>query len=109
MATHLADVWETYLELVREYLHRFRDALAVDLPPDDPDRALIELPDVGWVQVPRRRVTDLLEFQRTEPPPCVDERQLEFEWSSSARLEDPPMTIRITNPERKLVSRRKAS
>ena len=46
---------------------RLRDALAVYFPGWAPDLALIELPgDVGCVPVPRRRVTDLLEFQGSE-------------------------------------------
>ena len=104
MQGDVEDVSEQYLELVCEHLHRFRDALAVHLPPDDPDRALIELPDVGWVQVPRRRVTDLLEFQRTEPPPWVDERQLDLlSWREEMKLPEvdlppPPLTRSASLP-----------
>lgn len=110
VTTALSDVSETYLDLVREHRHRFHEALAVVFPRDAPDLALIELPGGGCVPVRRRWVTDLLEFQRTEEGPCVDERQLDLlSWREVVRLEDPPMTTRITNPERKMVSRRKAS
>lgn len=102
-----------YLELVREHLHRFRDALAVYFPGWAPDLALIELPgDVGCVPVPRRRVTDLLEFQGSEAqlddgdggdedPPDGDDRD-------EGLLDDPPMT-RVVNPEWKRCSPRKVS
>ena len=58
--------------------------------------------------VERRRVTDLVEFDAPEEV-AVDERQLEFEWPLSARLEAPPMTARVMNAEKKPVSRRRAS
>lgn len=110
MQGDVEDVSEQYLELVREHLHRFREALAVHFPEGAPHLALIELPDVGCVPIPRRQVTDLLEFQRTEEVVVVvDERQLEFEWPSSHGLDPPAMTLRIKNPERKMVSRRRAS
>ena len=109
MQGDVEDVSEQYLELVREHLHRFREALAVHFPEGAPHLALIELPDVGCVPVPRRQVTDLLEFQRTEEVVVADERQLEFEWPLSARLEAPPMTARVMNAEKKPVSRRRAS
>ena len=100
-----------YLALVRERIRQFSDALAVHFPSWAPHLALIELPgEVDCMPVDRRRVTDLLEFERPEAPPDDElDDQLEFEWPSSARLEDPPMTTRVTNPERKMVSRRKAS
>ncbi len=105
MPTDLTDVSETYLKLVREHLHRFREALAVYFLDWVPGLALVELPDVGCVPVCRRQVTDLLEFARTDVVEA-DERQLEFEWSASVRLEDPMIArVGIMIPKRLLLWR----
>jgi hypothetical protein len=107
MRGDVEDVSEQYLELVREHLHRFRDALAVFFPGGAPDLVLIELPGaVDYMPVPRRQVTDLLEFERLEEVRRDD--QLEFEWPLGDGLDPPPMT-RVMNPERKRVLRQKAS
>lgn len=89
------DVSEQYLELVREHLHRFRDALAVYFEVDEPDRALIEMPD-GCVPFPRRRVTDLLEFAEVERCEVPDPEQLELRLPSPPP--PPPSPVALPDP-----------
>lgn len=86
----IPDVSEQYLELVHEHLHRFRYAFAVYFPDWASHLALIEIPgNVDYMPVDRRRVTDLLEFQRTEEVRFVDERQLDLlVWREVAWFED---------------------